>query len=229
MTDFRSPFYPYQKVETGANGFMGAQDIPYKILMYLLDLPDKNGYMPIDDNARPRVRLAKYIWYDSGNPLGEALPTPDQKLSMLFDGDVPVLDSDILKEQHPQGYRLYAQKYWGQSQTEAQTTIKCYMGRTVPVNSSKTELGITFEIACNVNIETNTRLTAYARSYAIEQCILEALSGVNITGVGTVAFSRANHGDNGSRPIWDGGTNVGRELKMSVCWMESTEPGITTS
>ena len=227
MTDFSNPFYPYIKVERGANGFIGAEEIPYKILMYLMDLPDRNGYEPIDDNTRPRVRLAKYIWYDGGNPLGEPLPTPSQKLSMLFDGDNPVLDTETLKAQHPQGYRLYAQTYWGQSQTQAQTTIKCHIGRVIPLSPFKAMIGLTFEIACNVNIEANTRLTAYARSYAIEQCILESLSGVNITGIGTVSFSRVDHGDNGSRPIWDSGTNVGRELKMSMCWMESTEPSIT--
>ena len=221
VNSFDSPYYPYQKVNTGYNGMAGAELIPHKILMYLLDLPDQNGYMPQNDNARPRVRLAKYLWNDGKNPLNGEFPTPSQKMSILFDPYVPVLNTDEQKEDHPKGYRLYAQKFWGQSQIEAKTVIKCYLGRIIPIDEYQASIGVTFEIMCNVNMETNTKTSAYARSYDIEQCIIESLHGVNITGVGTMSFSRLSHGDNGSRPIYDEGTNVGRELKMSVLWMDS--------
>lgn len=223
MNSFDSPYYPYSKVQTGYNGFRGIEEIPYQLLMYLMDLPDKQGYEPRDDNIRPRVRLMKYLWYDGANPLANPLPNPEQKLSLLFNGDEPVLNTDDLKAKHPQGYRIYPQKFWGQSQTEAQATLKCYIGRVIPLDPYRTEIGITFEIMSNVTQEANTRTNAYARSYDMEQCILEALHGVNITGVGTIEFSKAAHGDNGSRLIYDEGTNVGRELKMSVLWMDSEE------
>ena len=66
---FESPYYPYEKVQTGFNTLRGAEEIPAKILRYLLDLPDWKGYQPVDDNSRPRVRLAKYLYYDDANPL----------------------------------------------------------------------------------------------------------------------------------------------------------------
>lgn len=222
-TSFNSPTYPYERVQIGYNRFKGAEYIPYKLLMYLLDLPDKHGYEPVDDNNRPRVRLAKYLWYDGARPLSQALPTPAQKLSLLFDGEEPVLETDEQKANHPKGYRLFWQVFWGQSQTEAKTLLKCYLGRVLPVDENIAKIGIVFEILSNVNLESNTRTDAYERSYAIEQCIVEALAGVNIAGIGVVDFSRMSHTDNGSRPIADSGTVVGRELHMSLTWAESLE------
>ena len=221
MVSFDSQFYPYEKVYTGYNSFLGAQEIPYRVLMYLLDLPDKYGYEPADDNSRARVRLMKYLWHDGENPLRRPLPTTKEKLSILFDGNDPAPGACEGSENHPKGYRMFAQSFVGIAQTEAAASIKCYMGRVIPVSACAASIGITFEIFCNVNTETTTQTKAYARSYAIEQCIIEALNGVNMTGVGSFDFSRAAHLDNGSRPLFDGGTNVGRELKMSVMWMES--------
>lgn len=220
MTSFDSPFYPYEKVYPGYSIYRGIEDIPRKILWYLLDLPDKHGYFPQNDNTRPRVRLIKYLWHDGANPLGETLPTQSEKLSLLFDPYHPVMKTKEMLAQHPKGYRLYPQEYWGQSQTEAKTMLKVYMGRTKPVNSSRAELGICFEILSNVNFEANTKSAAYSRCYAIEQAILESLHGVNMTGIGSFNFNAMSHPDNGSRPIADEGTNVGRLLHMSLTWMD---------
>lgn len=220
MVSFNSPFYPYEKVYPGYSVYTGIEDIPRKILIYLLDLPDKNGYEPLDDNTRPRVRLLKYLWNDGTNPLGDSLPTPNEKLSLLFDPYHPVVSTGELTAQHPKGYRLYPQEYWGQSQTEAKTMLKVYMGRTKPISPARAELGITFEILSNVNFEANTKSAAYSRCYAIEQAILESLHGINMTGVGSFNFDTASHPDNGSRPIADEGTNVGRLLHMSLTWMD---------
>lgn len=224
MQSFNSDTYPYERVQTGYSTFHGAELIPLKILRYLLDLPDNKGYTPVDDNSRARVRLAKYIWHDGENPLAKELPTPVEKLSMLYDGNEPSLNTEEAKAKHPKGYRLYAQEVWGQSQTEAQTTVKCYIGRVIPKDEFSAQIGLIFEILCNSNQETNTKTNAYSRSYDIEQCIIEALHGVNITGVGTVSASRYEHGDNGSRPIRDEGTNVGRELRLSILWIDSELP-----
>lgn len=219
-----SPFYPYEKVQTGYSHFRGIEKIPLKIVRYLMDLPDANGYYPIDDNNRPRVRLIKYLWYDGANPLGQPLPSPTEKLSMLFDGENPVLNTDELKEAHPKGYRIYPQVMWGQSQQEAQSTLKVYMDRTVAFNDNVSSLGITFEIMTNTHTHGNTRTDAYSRTYDMEQCILEALHGVNIAGVGVIDFNRSAHGDAGSVSIFDtSGTNVGREVHMSVMWADSVD------
>lgn len=203
----------------------GTEDIPLKILLYLLDLPDENGYAPVDDNSRPRVRLIKYLFYDGKNPLAQPLPTPKEKLSMLFDPDCPVLNSDAAKKKHPKGYRLFWQRAIGQSQTEAQSKVCCYMGRIYSSgrNPFETEIGIRFDIGVNVNLETNLGTNSYERSYNIEQCLREALNGVNFAGIGTISFARADHADNGSVPIWDESTNIGRSVHCSLSWAESDD------
>lgn len=223
-SSFDSPYYPYSK-EAGC-GFLtmrGAEEIPMLILRYLLDLPDGAGYTPTDDNGRARVRLAKYLWNDGAHPLAQPLPTPGEKLSMLFDGNEPVLNEDKEQASHPKGYRLFAQAYVGQSQLTAMTTVKCYLGRITASNAFESTIGIVFEILCNVNQETTTRTDAYSRAYNIEQCIVEALNGVNIAGVGVAEFSRTGSMDNGSRVLHDEGIHVGREVRMSLSWAESEE------
>ena len=218
--DFSSPYYPYFKVIEGANGMRGSELIPYKLLQYLLDLPDAYGYKPIDDNDRPRVRLMKYLYYDTPAPLSNPLPTPEQKRSLLFDPDRPDINTDADKEKHPKGYRLFMQRIIGQSQLEAQTLIKCYPGRIFEPRKFETTIGITFEIWTNVNLLANTRTYAYDRSYDMEQCLHEALDGVNIDGVGTVSFARQSDTDNGSEPLYDEKTYVGRYVSCSVSWSE---------
>lgn len=218
-----NPYYPYEKVQTGYLTMAGTEEIPYRVLTYLLDLPDGTGYTPPDDNRLPRVRLAKYLWHDGARPLAERLPTGAEKRSLLFDGNDPAANDDESQQAHPKGYRLFAQKYWGPSQLEAQTTVKCYVGRVLPVNPYRASVGLTFEILCNSNQENTTRTAAYSRAYAIEQCIVEALHGVNLDGIGVVDLSRTAHVDNGSTPLADEGTNVGRRLRLSILWAESEE------
>lgn len=219
---FESPTYPYERVQTGFLTFRGAEEIPHKLLLYLMDLPDGAGYEPQDDNTRPRVRLMKYLWHDGEKPLGERLPTPAEKRSLLFDGNEPVVDTETMRRKHPKGYRLYWQRFWGEAQTEAKSTLKCYLGRIFAPDPFTAKIGVTFDILCSANQETTTRTDAYSRAYDMEQSIIEALHGVNLAGIGVCDFSRAAHADNGSRVIYDqSGTIVGREVKLSIAWAES--------
>ena len=218
---FDSDTYPYERVNPGANRFDGAEEIPIKIIRYLLDLPDSAGYQPVDDNNRPRVRIAKYLWHDGEKPLSKPLPTPKEKLSLLFDGDEPDINTDEQKTKHPKGYRIFPQVYWGQSELDAKVVLKCYIGRVIPMTPYHARVGLAFEILVNSNLENTTRTDAYSRAYAMETSLIAALHGVNITGIGTVNFSRAAHIDNASSPLHDNGTHVGRILYMSIDWMES--------
>lgn len=213
MADFNSPYYPYEKVQEGFLTMHGAEEIPLKLVRYLLDLPDSEGYQPSDDNKRPRVRLMKYLWNDGERPLDNPLPTPWEKLSLLFEGSQPDLNSEQDKAEHPKGYRMFAQAYVGTTQLTAMSTVKCYIGR---INGGQfgARINIIFEIFVNGNNETTTRTDAYSRAYDIEQSIVEALSGVNITGVGVCYFVN-------SIALHDEGTNVGRSLTMALDWMES--------
>ena len=225
--DFSSPTYPYARVPNGNTTLKGAELIPYQLLRYLLDLPDANGYEPQDDNTRPRVRFIKYVWYDSADPLSDPLPTPTQKMSLLFDPTNPALSTNEDEAQHPKGYRLLWQKVRGQSITEAQTLVKCYVGRIFSPRAYHTTIGIRFDITTNVNFETNTKTDAYARAFDIEQAITEALSQINMTGVGAISFLRSDHADNGSMFIWDDGQNVGRTLHCSIDWVDGGEDAVS--
>lgn len=226
--DFDSPYYPYYKEVPGATTMKGSEDIPYKLLLYLIDLPDAYGYEPKDDNTRARVRLAKYLWYDNPYPLEQVLPSPEQKLSLLFDPDMPDITSREGKEKHPKGYRMLWQKVIGQSETEASVTLKCYIGRVFENKPFVNTIGIRFEIFANTDLDTNTGTSAYQRVFNIEQCLREALNGVNIAGVGTVSFYRYDHTDNESLYGYDDKTNVGRIVHCSVKWAEGGSETLTS-
>ena len=157
----------------------GSEWIPYKILNYLLDLPDDNGYEPFDDNERPRVRLAKYLWYDGPRPLDNVLPTPTEKMSMFYDGDVPVLNTDIDKKRHPRGYRIFPVGYFLQAELTAKTVLKCWIGKVQPLDFTA-KIGLNFQIVVNTDFDSTTRTEAFSRAYNIEQCVIEALNGTRI-------------------------------------------------
>lgn len=220
---FDSPYYPYHKVIAG-NTLRGAELIPEKLITYLLDLPDANGYQPVDDNSRPRVRLAKYLWHDGARPLEQPLPTPAEKLSMLFDPEHPDINTDEDKARHPKGYRIFAQRVIGQSSTEARSMIRLYPGRVVDESDFRTILGWQVEIWSNVNLAANTRTLAMDRIFAVEQCIREALSGVDIAGIGTIRFSRQGGSYNGSEILYTEASMVGRALYFSTAWSEGGGP-----
>ena len=221
MVSFDSPYYPYEKTGIGFLNFAGAEFIPYKIVNYLLDLPDAYGYQPVDDNERPRVRLMKYLWYDDDKPLENPLPTPAEKLSLLYDGNNPAVNTDEEQAKHPKGYRIFPQVFWLPAEFDARTQLKCYIGQILPYDDYSTEIGLTFELVVNYMQDSNMRTNALSRLYAMETALLGALNGVTITGVGCLCFNRRNHMANGSHSFRDDGTNVGRLIGMSLTWAES--------
>lgn len=215
-----SPFYPYEKVQDYA-GYAGIEAIPRKIITYLCDLP-LEGYDPADNNAFPRCRFMKYLFYDGGNPLAERLPGAREKTALIYKPDCPTGKSG-------KGYRLFPLAYNPQSQTEGTTSVRCYMGRTVASDVYTSQLSVVFEILTSYAYDTNLVTEVYSRSYAIEQAILESLCGVNMAGIGTFYFDRRQHPDCGSYPIDDGtGMNVGRRLTLGLSYTDS-EVGRWTS
>ncbi len=208
--DLTNPYYPYVKAQENYFDLSGSVDLPRKIADYLIDAPVGN-YVPQDDNAYPRCRLWKYLYYDGARPLENPLPTIQQKMSVVFNPDLP---------QNPptdKGYRLIPQIFTRQSQEAAQTRINVYMGRTVPMNEElRIALAVTFRIWTHYTYELNTRSDEYSRAFAIEQALIEALHGVNMDGIGTFFFSKSVHPDCGSGVMYDGETNVGRELTIAL-------------
>lgn len=216
---FDSPYYPYEKIQDSYSTMRGLEELPYKIIMYILDLADGAGYIPKDDNERARVRLVKYLYYDGAKPLAEALPSDEEKLSLLFDGNVPVLNDSEQKKKHPKGYRLFPLSYFNQSELEANTILKCYVGDIIPRSPYSASVGLTFEMAVNYMLDNVSRTSAYSKLVAMEQCLIEALHGVNIGGAGTVDYNRAVHEKAGSQSSHDDGSHLIRIVNMSVDYM----------
>jgi len=224
---FNSPYYPFEKNTSGSfNSLKGAEEIPYHLLMYLLDLPDKNGYEPVDDNERPRVRLMKYLYYDEPNPLAMPLPTPEQKLSLVYNGGNSALDSEEDKKNHPKGYRIWGQIYTEPSELNARALLKCYMAREIPRNDYKTVLGVNFDLTLNYALDNITRTKAYSRMYAMHQCIVEALHGVNMAGIGTIHYNKTVHGDCGYTLYHSEGTQIYSDTFLAIEWQETTTPEV---
>ena len=221
MVDFDSPYYPYEKVMS-FNTLRGAEMIPYQLIQYLLDLPDKYGYEPVDDNSRPRVRLIKYLYYDDPNPLSKPLPTPQQKLSLVYDGKNAALDTDEDKKNHPVGYRIYSQQYEEPSQLDAQVMLRIYMAREIPKSDFKTVIGVNFSAITNYALDNIMGTNVYSRTYAIHQCLVEALHGVNLTGIGTVHYSKPVHGDSGMTCFHDEGSNLYEDTFFAIEWQETS-------
>lgn len=217
--DFSSPYYPYKRV-IQSNQLRGVELIPYKIIRYLMDLPDARGYSPQDNNDYPRCRLKKYLWHDGPNPLSQPMPSAEQVRSLLFDPAHPDINTDEDKAAHPKGYRLFAQSRVSESILTAQTMVKIYPGRVLDVSDFRTVIGLQAEIWTSVDLVTNTKTTAYDRSFDIEQCMREALAGVDIEGVGTVRFSRQDGSYNGSEYLYTDTNYVGRLLYFSTAWSD---------
>ena len=204
------PTYPYERVHRYVT-LRGAEDIPRQICQYLLDLP-LTCYEPPSGNEFPRVRLMKYLCHDGTDPLAEAVPTPRQKLDMVFNPlrqtDPP--DRELL-------YRIFPQAYIAQTEYTGKTILRVYMGQTVARSACRCELSVVFEVMTNVVYE-GAAGTALSRTFAMECALLEALNGVNLNGVGTLYFDRSQHLGCGAWAIDDRGVNVGRRIVMGLSW-----------
>lgn len=210
MVDKNSQWYPYQKVQNNNFNFEQYAMFPRLICDYLIDAP-KGDYEPKDDNKYSRCRLWKYLYHDGERPLSNKLPTIKEKLSVLFNPNKPT------EPPTAKGYRLIPQTYIMQAQEENQTRIYVYLGRGVAAQDDNTySVSVVFDILTHYTQELNTKSDEYSRSGAIVAALMEALNGVNMTGVGTFSMSKRVHPDCGTKPIRDGKENVGTELIMGL-------------
>ena len=217
QADFASPFYPYRRVLNGQI-MEGAELIPYKIMMYLLDLPDSAGYLPVDDNSRPRVRLIKLLTYDCADPLAQPLPTPKQKLSLLFNGEEAAINTDEQKANHPFAYRLFMQHSIAQSIIEAKTILKIYPGRVLDPTIYRSVIGLQAEIWTNPSLAA-IKTTSRDRLWDIECALRDSLNCVDLSGVGLIQFARNDGSFNGSENIYANNGECGRVIYFSTAWM----------
>lgn len=205
-----SPTYPYQREQHYVT-LRGAEEIPRQICQYLLDLP-LPGYEPPAGNEYPRAQLMKYLFHDGVDPLSQPVPTPKQKLDMVFD---PLRQTD--PPDKVKLYRIFPQAYIAQTEYVGKTVLRVYMGQTAARSVHHCELSVVFECMTNVVYE-GAAGSALSRTFAMECALMEALNGVNINGVGTLYFDRSQHHVCGSYSIDDLGTNVGRGLVLGLTW-----------
>lgn len=221
FVDKNSQWYPYQKVQVNNFNFEQYAMFPRLICDYLLDAP-KGDYKPKDDNSYSRCRLWKYLYHDGAKPLNQKLPTIQQKLSVLFNPE---------KASEPptdKGYRLIPQSYIMQAQETAQTRIYVHLGRAIAQQDDNTFcVSVIFDILTHYTYELNTKADEYSRSGALVAALVEALNGVNITGIGTFSMSKRVHPDCGTRPIRDNNQNVGVELIMGLEMATTTDREFT--
>ena len=170
-------------------------------------------HQPFTDNRCPRTRISKYLYNDAQRPLDQPIPTVQQKLSLFFDPEKP---ADAPSDK---GYRIFPQIAITEAQENAQTRLYAFMGFVDATNDFTSDISLCFRILCNTSYDTNTKDSALSRSWAIAQAIVEALSGVNIDGVGTFYFNRRKNAECAIRYITDDQHNVGYQLVMGLTIM----------
>ena len=220
IADVSSAYYPYIRVYDYTNT-PGAEHLMNKIVNYLLDLPDAH-YTPPDNNKFPRCRFNKLLYWDDADPLGKPLPTPEQKMALVFDPERPD------KPKYPEKqYRIIPYAYPGQSvEYIGRTSVKIYIGNAKPMSDFRVEQCVTFEVLCNAALEGNVHRNVVSRSFDIANDIKNALHGVNMAGVGAWYYDRRQNTFCGLEPIYDKAMNVGYALTMGLTMMggEAIEP-----
>ena len=208
MLDDRLQYYPYTRVQ--AYGTLpNLEEIPKMVRDYLMDMPSA-GYTPPDNNESYRCCLMKYLYHDGENPLSKPLPTPQEKMSVVYDTDRP--DTPPTEKK----YRIFTQQLVNEAQTSGVTTMRIYMGRVIPMDAYTARASVIIECLTNAAYDSNTKTTDLSRTYAMACLAQRALSGVNM-GAGMVfSFNRQEHADASILPINDETTNVGYRLTMGL-------------
>lgn len=208
---FENWYEPYKRL-VGYVTLPNADELLRKVLYYLIDMPTPT-HQPFTDNRCPRTRISKYLYNDAQRPLDQPIPTVQQKLSLFFDPEKP---ADAPSDK---GYRIFPQIAITEAQENAQTRLYAFMGFVDATNDFTSDISLCFRILCNTSYDTNTKDSALSRSWAIVQAIVEALSGVNIDGVGTFYFNRRKNTECAIRYITDDQHNVGYQLVMGLTIM----------
>ena len=205
--DASSPYYPYRKA-VDANTMAGAEQLPYLLTKYIMDLPIP-GYTPPTSNDYPRARLKKLLYWDGALPLDEPLPNTQQMKSIQFDPYHPGTEPDPIR-----GYRIFTQELVGQAQANPQSIVRCYLGglsRYQLKNEFVWRQQVIWTVMVHYDLESNMGTTAASRSYLIAQAIIEATEGVNFGGVGGVVTRQMTKFD-------DERTNTGYKIYQDIDW-----------
>lgn len=215
--DIHSPYYPFAKV-IAANTLAGAEQIPYILSRYLMDLPSP-GYTPPESNRFPRARLKKLLYWDGPLPLQQPLPTAEQMMGLKFDPSRPDAPPDSSR-----GYRIFSQELVRQAQSSAQSLLRVYLGGTTRFQDRNEFIfrqTVITTVMVNYSLETNTGMSAESRAFDMVQAIIEATEGVNIGGVGGLCMSQITKFD-------DERVNTGYKIYQYIDWTgDAPNPNFT--
>ena len=201
-------YSPYEKIYDYW-GESSIESVPLKLRDYLMLFPSEKCPNPILTNENPRVRLLKYLYYDDAHPLDNPIPTIEQRKEIIFDPfnpTAPVTDK---------GYRIFSQAMTEQIEYEGKTILRIIMGRILPITAYSVSFAVDFYMLTNTTNESNTKDLALNRLFSMTMCLLEALNGVNIDGVGAFSFNRGLHSDCESSWITDERHSVGRIVTLA--------------
>lgn len=202
----------YPLIGDGFNTYGASVGICYKIIQFLLDMPYemKDGNLSIPAEKGCRAELIKYLFYDNANPLACALPTVKEKKALIFNPDKP---------QNPpladKGYRIFAQSKVTDIQNDSRTELRIYPYMVVPRNAFSGDMMITFE--CWSNMDYKQLKDFGDRTYNMAICILRALCGRHIDGIGTMYFDKSSNSYcEIDTVLTDNRYNIGHRLVMGV-------------
>lgn len=202
-----SPYYPFRKVVSG-NTMAGAEQLPYVLTKYIMDLP-LAGYTPPSGNEYPRARIKKLLYWDGALPLDQPLPTTEQMKSIQFDPYSPGTEPDPVR-----GYRIFSQELVGQATDTPQSIIRVYNGglsRYQLKNEFVWRQQVIWTIMVHYDLESNMKTTAASRSYLLAQAIIEATEGINFGGVGGIVTRQMTKFD-------DERTHTGYKIYQDIDW-----------
>lgn len=200
----------YELVEP-ANRLLDTSNLCYKILDFLLDMPyrKKDGTLSTPHEHGARADLIKYIYYDTANPLICELPTVEQKRNLIFNPGKAQNPPNIEK-----GYRIFAQPKVIDIQTNSETSLRIYPYMINPLSSQSVEFLV--NIDCWSNIEYNQLSSFECRTYNMAKCVVNALNGRNITGIGGMYCDKRRSSYCGIGVISDNKYNQGYRIIMGV-------------
>jgi hypothetical protein len=151
---------------TANNMFTEMPQIPYKILVYLIEHNEN---------------LFKLLKYNTQNPFDEPNLTKDEKIAMLYTEKGREID-----------YNIFFKPLIGEEMVDSVTQLRFYKARILPSTKLKAVLNYEFDIVVGskTNLVYDENGIPCSRLDLIEHEILDTLCGINEFGAGGFQFSR---------------------------------------
>ena len=194
----------------------------YNRFIHLDELEDRIIYYLISPNKKTQAELEqthiiwKLLYYNDCDALNKELPTYQQIVSLISNGDGSQTDKRIFRSPH-------FEDAW----TAENTILKVYIDRIIPVDRYKAVVNVGIDIIThnkcvdinaypvdNVN-GVDVRITMKSRITTLVKAILFLLNGAQVQGIGTIEFtqtmSRFQYGQYG---VWNNRNFEGIKLTM---------------